>query len=141
AIIDWIETQVAKHGWQVREICGDPWNATQFAIEMQRRGYTFVEITQGIRTLSEPTKDFRERVLRGEIIHDGSPVLTWAMANAIERSDHNGNIMLDKAKSREKIDPVAALMNAHTRAMHHGMEETYDPNRYAQEDILDKLWG
>lgn len=140
-LIDWIEAEVARNGWQVREICADPWNATQFAIEMQKRGYTVVEITQGIRTLSEPTKHFRELVLKGQVIHDGSPVLTWAMGNAIERSDHNGNIMLDKSKSRERIDPVAALMNAHARAMHHEGVSTYDPNRYATEDVLDALWS
>jgi len=141
AIIEWIEQKVAENGWRVKEICVDPWNATQFAVELQRRGYTVVEITQGIRTLSEPTKDFRERVLRGEIIHDGSPVLTWAMGNAVERQDHNGNIALDKAKSRERIDPVAALINAHARAMHHETESAYDPNRYATDEILDALWG
>lgn len=141
AIIDWIESQVAEHGWKVREVCVDPWNATQFAVELQRRGYTVVEIVQGIRTLSEPTKHFRELVLKGQVIHDGSPVLTWAMGNAVERSDHNGNIMLDKARSRERIDPVAALINAHTRTMHHDAEASYDPNVYASEDILAKLWG
>lgn len=140
AIIDWIDAEVAKNGWQVREICVDPWNATQFAIELQKRGYTVVEVTQGIRTLSEPTKHFREVVLNGQVIHDGSPVLNWAMANAVTREDHNGNIMLDKAKSRERIDPVAALMNAHARAMHYEMGNAYDPNKYASEEILDKLW-
>ncbi|MGE4341402.1 MAG: terminase large subunit, partial [Pigmentiphaga sp.] len=141
ALIDWIEVQAAERKWDVREICVDPWNATQFAVELQRRGYTVVEITQGIRTLSEPTKDFRERVLRGEIVHDGSPVMAWAMGNAVERRDHNGNIMLDKEKSRDRIDPVAALMNAHARAMHHETRSAYDPNRYAEEDVLDRIWG
>lgn len=141
AIINWIQEQVAENGWQVREVCVDPWNATQFAVELQKLGYTVVEITQGIRTLSEPTKDFRERVLRGEIIHDGSPVMTWAMGNAVERRDHNGNIMLDKEKSRERIDPVAALMNAHARAMHHEAGGIYDPNKYASEELLDVIWG
>ncbi|MEW6047938.1 MAG: terminase TerL endonuclease subunit, partial [Bacillota bacterium] len=141
ALIEWIEAQAAEHKWDVREVCVDPWNATQFAVELQRRGYTVVEITQGIRTLSEPTKDLRERVLRGEIVHDGSPVMAWAMGNVVERRDHNGNIMLDKEKSRDRIDPVAALMNAHTRAMHHETRSAYDPNEYADEDILEKLWG
>lgn len=141
AIIDWIQEQVVQNGWQVREVCVDPWNATQFAVELQKLGYTVVEITQIPRILSEPTKDFRERVLRGEIIHDGSPVMAWAMSNAVERADHNGNIMLDKAKSRERIDPVVALMNAHARAMHYEMGNAYDPNKYASEEILDALWG
>lgn len=141
ALIDWIEAQVAEHGWRVREVCLDPWNATQFGLELQKRGYTVVEITQGIRTLSLPTKDLRERVLKGQIIHDGSPVMTWAMSNAVERRDHNDNIMLDKEKSRDRIDPVAALITAHARAMHHEAGGAYDPNQYAEEDILDKLWG
>lgn len=141
ALLDWIDNAVAENSWQVREVCVDPWNATQFAIDLQKRGYMVVEIPQRIGNLTEATKDFRERVLRGEIIHDGSPVLTWAMGNAIERQDHNGNIMLDKAKSRERIDPVAALINAHARAMYHETEGSYDPNKYAAEDILDKLWS
>jgi len=141
AIIDWIEAQAAEHGWKVREICVDPWNATQFAVELQKRGFTVVEITQGIRTLSLPTKDLRERVLKGQIVHDGSPVMTWAIGNAVERRDHNGNIMLDKAKSRDRIDPVAALNTAHARAMHHEVTSSYDPNKYATEDVLSKIWG
>ncbi len=140
AIIDWIEAEVAKNGWQVREICVDPWNATQFAIELQKRGYTVVEVTQGIRTLSEPTKHFREVVLNGQVIHDGSPVLNWAMGNAVTREDHNGNIMLDKAKSRERIDPVAALMNAHARAMHAEVS-AIDVSEFIDDDFLDRLWS
>lgn len=141
AIIDWIEAEAEEHGWLVQEVCVDPWNATQFSIDLQKLGYTAVEITQGIRTLSEPTKNFRERVLQGEIIHDGSPVTAWAMGNAVTRQDHNANMMLDKARSRDRIDPAAAIMNAHTRAMHHGVVDTYDPNKYAEEAVLDAIWG
>lgn len=140
AIIDWIEAEVADKGWVINEICVDPWNATQFGVELQKLGYTVVEITQGIKTLSEPTKNFRECVLKEKIIHDGSPVTTWAMGNAVTRQDANTNIMLDKARSRDRIDPAAAIMNAHTRAMH-GVVTTYDPNKYADEAVLEALWG
>lgn len=141
-IRQYIKDQVERNGWDIQEICVDPWNATQFATDMMNDGFRVVEIIQGIRTLSEPTKHFREMVLAGKVIHDGNPVLTWAMSNAVERQDHNGNIMLDKAKSRQRIDPAAALINAHVRAMHHhAMGGSYDPNRYATDDILDKLWG
>lgn len=102
---------------KIKEICADPWNATQFMQDMESEGYTVVEIRQGIATLSGPTKDFREQVLLGNIEHDGSPVLSFAMANAVTRSDSNDNIMLDKSKSTERIDPVAAAINSHVRAM------------------------
>jgi phage terminase large subunit-like protein len=42
-------------------------------------------------------------------------MLTWAMGNAICDEDKNKNVMLNKQKSKEKIDPAAALMNAHVR--------------------------
>jgi phage terminase large subunit-like protein len=116
-IAKYIKEQAAANGWVVREICCDPWNSTQFATDMQNDGFVMVEIIQGIKTLSEPTKHFRESVLSGKVIHDGNPVLTWAMSNAVTRQDHNENIMLDKQKARQRIDPVAALMNAHVRAM------------------------
>ncbi|MCL6557388.1 MAG: terminase large subunit [Firmicutes bacterium] len=104
-----------EYGWKINEICYDPYNATQFANEMADEGYTMVEIRQGVRTLSEPTKDFRERVLKEEVIHDGNPVLTWALSNAVTKADHNENIMLDKSKSTERIDPAAATINTHVR--------------------------
>ncbi|MCL6453560.1 MAG: terminase large subunit [Alicyclobacillus sp.] len=116
-IRSYIECQAQENGWIVKEICYDPYNATHFAQELEADGYVMVEIRQGIPTLSGPTKNFRELVLSGRIVHDKNPVLTWAMGNAVEKIDHNENIMLDKDKSTNRIDPVAALINAHTRAV------------------------
>lgn len=138
-ILDWIERQVEENGWTVAEICVDPWSASQFMVDLQRRGYIVVEVIQGIKTLSEPTKDLREKVLAGKIIHDGNPVLAWAVANAVTREDHNGNIMLDKRKSRDKIDPLAALVTAHVRAMHNESTKV-DISEFTDPDFLDRLW-
>ena len=71
-IVDWIEGMAAENSWVVREVCVDPWNAMQFTVELQKRNYVVAEITPGPRTLSEPTKHFRERVQEGKVIHDGS---------------------------------------------------------------------
>lgn len=135
----YIEDRVEQNGWAVQELCVDPWNATQFNSEMMDNGYEVVEIIQGIKTLAGPTKDFRDQVYQGNIIHDGNPVLAWAMGNAVSRKDHNQNIMLDKEKSRQRIDPVAALMNAYARAMH--VEPKTDVSKYAAEEFLNRLWG
>ena len=130
----YILDRIAENGWKVQEICFDPYNATQFAQDMEAEGFTMVEIRQGTRTLSEPTKNFRELVLSGKIIHNNNPVLSWAMSNAVTRQDHNENIMLDKDKSTNRIDPVAALINAHTRAMIAGEEDI-------NQIILDESWS
>mgnify|MGYP000954064529 CR=1 FL=1 len=111
----YIEEMYQKYKWRYREIVYDPWNATQFAIMMENAGYTMAEMRQGIRSLSEGTKNFRDSVYAGNVIHDNNPVLTWALGNAVTKPDANENIMLDKEKSTFRIDPAAALMNAHSR--------------------------
>lgn len=119
----YIQDMEKKYNWTIREICFDKWNATQFAQDMEAEGYTMVEIIQGIKTLGEPTKDFRAQVYSGNVIHNNNPVLTWAIGNAVVRMDANENIMLDKSKSTERIDPIAAVMNAYVRAMRLNINE------------------
>lgn len=116
-VMQYIDDKVAEYGWIPRELAQDPWNATQFGSEMADKGYVMVDIIQGMKTLSGPTKDFREQVYLGNVRHDRNPVLTWAMGNAVTRQDAQENIMLDKAKSVERIDPTAATVTAHVRAM------------------------
>lgn len=113
----YIKNLEEKYGIIVKEICYDPWNASQFAQDLESEGYMMIEIRQGIGTLGEPTKNFREEVYSKNVVHDKNPVLDWAIGNAITKEDHNGNIMLDKAKSIERIDPIASMINAHVRAM------------------------
>ncbi|MEI4618263.1 terminase TerL endonuclease subunit, partial [Bacillus cereus] len=91
--------------------------ATQFMQDMEAEGYTMIEIRQGMATLSGPTKDFREQVYLKKVIHNNNPVLNWATSNAITKQDANENIMLDKSKATERIDPIAAVINSHVRCM------------------------
>lgn len=113
---EYILNQAALNEWKIREICFDPYNATQFANDLQAKGYECIEIRQGMQTLSGPTKDFRDMVVARKIIHNRNPVLRWALSNAVTRQDHNENIMLDKDKSTERIDPAAAVIDSHVRA-------------------------
>lgn len=104
-------------GNKVHELCYDPYAATHFANEMQDLGYTCIEIRQGVKTLSEPTKLFRELVAEGRLIHDGSPLLKWCVGNAMQQTDSNENIKLTKknADDSRRIDLLAAIINALVR--------------------------
>lgn len=84
---------------------------------MEEDGYVCIEIRQGALTLNEPTKSFRDCVYEDTLHHNNDGLLTWTMGNAVTRQNAQEYILLDKAKSEDKIDPVAALMNAHCRAM------------------------
>jgi phage terminase large subunit-like protein len=137
-IKSYIKNFEQQYNVKVREICADPWNATQFMQDMEAEGYTVVEIRQGIQTLGGATKDFREQVYQGNVIHNNNPVLTWALSNAVTRQDANENIMLDKSKSTERIDPIAAVLNAHVRAML--KNETIDINEITEEYLKMMGW-
>ncbi len=120
---DHVHDMEFEEGWLMREFDYDPYNATHMITQMQKEdAYSeeqFVEIRQGVITLSEPTKFFRELILRGKLIHDGSPLLTWALSNAVEVQDNNGNIKLSKKHKddSQRIDPLAAVINAMARAI------------------------
>jgi len=114
----WVEERAKGAGYYIAEWCLDPWGGHQISGELADAGETVVEIIQGIKTLSEPTKDFREMVYSGRVRHNGNPVLTWALGNAIaDEVDRNRNLILNKKKSKQRIDPAAACINAHVRAM------------------------
>ncbi|OQP06837.1 terminase [Geobacillus sp. 46C-IIa] len=137
---EYIKSIEPTYGVLVKEICYDKYNARHLMQELEADGFTTVEIPQGIRYLTEPTKNFRTKVFEKKIIHNQNPVLTWAVGNAVTRKDAQENIMLDKSKSTDRIDPLAALINAHARAMF-ANAESVDVSEFATDDFLDRLWG
>ena len=124
-ISKYIDDEIKRNKYNAK-MCGyDMYNATQFANVMSDDyGYTMVVIRQGIPTLHEPTKTFREEVYAKHIRHYDNPVLNIAMGNAVTRSDHNGNIMLDKEKSYSRIDPAAAVINGFSFIVRKPEDET-----------------
>jgi phage terminase large subunit-like protein len=106
-----------EQGYNIVEIDFDKWNATHLIQILENHGFTMVEIPQFLRHLSFPTKEFRSAVYRRNVQHFGDPLLHWALSNAITKTDAQENIMLDKDKSIERIDPAAAVINSFSRAM------------------------
>jgi phage terminase large subunit-like protein len=96
----------------------DRYNATQLCTQLaESDGIAIEYLTQGFISLSPPTKELLRLVLAGKIRHGNHPILLWAISNAIAEEDAAGNVKLSKKKSRQKIDPAAALVNAIARAM------------------------
>ncbi|HUU97705.1 MAG TPA: terminase TerL endonuclease subunit, partial [Phycisphaerae bacterium] len=97
---------------QPRKIGFDPWNATQTAIELQQDGLNVVYVRQGFVSLTAPTKELLRLLQCGLLKHDGNPCMTWMASNCASEEDAAGNIKLSKNKSPNKIDGMAALINA-----------------------------
>lgn len=138
-MLRYIEEWEQANEVDVTEFAHDPYAGWQIVKKMQAEGYACVEMPQQMRHLSEPTKWFREQVLKGNIIHDGSPLLAWAISNAYEISDTKGNIMLSKRNKddSQRIDPLAACINACARAM---VQDTA-PKISVYDDPTVEVWA
>lgn len=99
-------------GLNIRGIGNDRWNATQLAIELGQDGFEMYPVDQGITTLNAPSKRLESDIARGMIHHDGNPVMRWMVGNAAAHIDATGNIKPSRQASSEKIDGVAAWVDA-----------------------------
>lgn len=116
-VLDYILEQYEKYNWKKEDACFDRALASWLRQELSSRGFIDYDIPQNFTSLSEPTKDFKNKIYAGKIIHDNNPLLGWALSNAKIHMGPSGNIMLSKIKSLEKIDPAAALITGYCRAM------------------------
>lgn len=121
-VANWIDAGKREHGWNVLEICYDGHNATDLAIKLNEEANSedyCVEISQTCAGQNLAVKGFRELLLQGRIVLEQSPLLMWCLANAIEIINNYGDIKLSKKHKddTERIDPLAATMNALARAL------------------------
>jgi len=98
--------------YDVQCVAADPWNIGAVASRLQSAGILVQSVTQRTGTLNAPTKLLEALVVEKKLRHGGHPVLAWNANNVCCFTDSTGSIKPDKAKSREKIDGIAALVNA-----------------------------
>lgn len=91
----------------------DPYNAESFlnAWAKDNGEYNLEVVRQGFRTESVPLGEIRALARDRRLIFD-QELMKWTMGNSIVIEDNNGNLKLSKKRSSEKIDNVAALMDA-----------------------------
>lgn len=126
--------------WKVVEVDYDGHNATDLAIKMcqERNNEDFcVEIAQTCAGQNLAVKGFRELLLSGRIVLEENPLMMWCLANAVEIVNNYGDIKLSKKHKddTERIDPVAAAMNALARALVRRQESNIN------EHVMDEEWG
>lgn len=121
-VANWIEAGMLLHRWKVTEICYDGHNATDLAIslcEKYNNEDLCVEISQTCAGQNLACKGFRELLLADKLVIEYNPLLLWCMANAVEIKNNYEDIKLSKKHKddTERIDPLAAIMNALARAL------------------------
>ena len=97
---------------EIKAVGCDPWQAGALETLLQREGITTKDIPQRTATLNSPCKLLEALVVEKRLRTGGNPVAQWNANNVCVYTDPTGMIKPDKAKSTEKIDGVAALVNA-----------------------------
>jgi phage terminase large subunit-like protein len=75
-------------------------------------GLRLVPWGQGYKDFTPAIDAFERAVIERTLVHDGNPVLTWNVANAVATMDPAGGRKIDKAKARFRIDGAVALAMA-----------------------------
>lgn len=75
-------------------------------------GLRLVPWGQGFKDMSPAVDALETAILHGDLIHEGNPVLTWNIANAVAVMDPAGGRKIDKSKARFRIDGAVGLAMA-----------------------------
>ena len=91
----------------------DPYNAKDFITRWERENgsYGLEVVPQGARTESVPLGELKKLSEERLLLFD-EEIMSFAMGNCITITDTNGNRKLYKQRQDQKIDPVAAMMDA-----------------------------
>lgn len=92
----------------------DPYNAREFVERWERENGPFgiEKVIQGAKTESVPLGELKKLAGERMLLFD-EEIMSFAMGNCITIEDTNGNRKLHKKRQDQKIDCVAAMMDAY----------------------------
>ena len=109
-----LDNHIAECGYDVRCFGFDPYNAREFVERWERENGPFgiEKVIQGAKTESVPLGELKKLAEQQMLLFD-EELMCFAMGNCITLEDTNGNRKLYKKRSDQKIDAVAAMMDAY----------------------------
>jgi phage terminase large subunit-like protein len=109
-----LDEHITRMRYDVRCLGFDPYNAKDFIARWERENGPFgiVTVRQGFKTETVPLGELKALAEERMLIFD-EDMMCFSMGNCITLEDTNGNRKLCKRRREEKIDAVAALMDAY----------------------------
>ena len=113
-VYDDLDRHIISCGYDIRCFGYDPYNARSFVERWERENGPFgvEKVIQGAKTESVPLGELKKLSTERMIIFD-EELMSFTMGNCITMEDTNGNRKLLKRKHEDKIDNVAAMMDAY----------------------------
>lgn len=112
-VYDDLDRYIDENEYDVSCLGYDPYNAKEFIQKWaEQHGEYFIEkVPQGVKTESVPLGEIKDMATDRKLIFD-QELMKFAMGNCVVLEDTNGNRKLLKKRYEEKIDNVAALLDA-----------------------------
>ena len=109
-----LDNFITKKEYDVRCFGYDPYNAKEFVTrwESENGPFGIEKVIQGAKTESVPLGELKKLSEERMLLFD-QELMTFAMGNCITLEDTNGNRKLMKKRYDQKIDAVAAMMDAY----------------------------
>ena len=109
-----LDNYIVDCDYDVRCVGFDPYNAKEFIArwESENGPFGIVKVIQGAKTESVPLGELKTLSEERMLLFD-EELMTFAMGNCITLEDTNGNRKLLKKRYEQKIDAVAAMMDAY----------------------------
>lgn len=109
-----LDNHINECGYDVRSLGFDPYNAKEFIERWKSENGPFgiEKVIQGVRTESVPLGELKKLSEERKLLFD-EELMMFAMGNCITLEDTNGNRKLLKKRYEQKIDAVAAMMDAY----------------------------
>ena len=113
-VYDDLDAFIADNAYDVRCFGYDPYNAKEFVERWATENGSFgvEKVIQGARTESVPLGELK-KLAEERILYFDEELMKFAMGNCIIIEDTNGNRKLSKKRYDQKIDAVAAMMDAY----------------------------
>lgn len=112
-VYDELDRWLIENDYVVESFGYDPYNAEKFVDKwcVENGSYGVTKVIQGVKTESVPLGELKNLAEDRVLIFD-QEIMKFAMGNSIVIEDNNGNRKLSKKRAPEKIDCVAAMMDA-----------------------------
>lgn len=109
-----LDNHISDRGYDVRCFGYDPYNAKDFVERWVTENGPFgvEKVIQGAKTESVPLGELKDLAEDRKLLFD-EDLITFTMGNCITIEDTNGNRKLLKKRYDQKIDAVAAMMDAY----------------------------
>ena len=113
-VYDDLDRFIEEKEYDVRCFGYDPYNAKDFVTrwETENGPFGIEKVIQGMKTESVPLGELKKLSEERMLLFD-EKLMTFAMGNCIVITDTNGNKKLLKKRYDQKIDAVAAMMDAY----------------------------